>query len=323
MLSVENGKTLIAGNFSTFNNLARSRITRLNANGSLDYTFLNGIGALAPVGSFVRSLVRQPDGKFLIGGQFSVFNVSARTGLARFTNATNTFVDFDGDGKTDYGIIRRSGALSPWTWWINNSSNGAISTFNFGMSPNDIPQPLDFDGDGKDDIAMWRNSPQAGQSSAYYIIQSSTNTIRIIAFGQHGDIPVTADYDGDGKEDPAVWRAQRAPRKASDQATWYYLGSLNNPNNNITYVPWGMRYGTQSDQVDEPYPGDFDGDGKADFRLQRRADISVALPIPVVFITLLTSNGNISYDYFGIASDASFRAIMTATVKPILPWSRI
>jgi uncharacterized delta-60 repeat protein len=303
VLPVENGKTLIAGNFTTFNNLPRPRITRLNANGSLDYTFLNGIGALAPTGLFVRSLVRQPDGKILIGGQFSVFNVSARTGIARFSNATDTFVDFDGDGKTDYGIIRRPGVIGSWTWWINESGTGKISTFNFGESPRDITQPVDFDGDGKDDIAMWRNTPQTGQSSAYYIIYSATNTLRIIPFGQNGDIPVPEDYDGDGKDDLAVWRAPSTGAGAGP-ATWFYLGSLNNPNNNITYIPWGMRYGTQADQVDEPYPGDFDGDGKADFRIQRRADISVpSSNTPAVFITLSSSTGSISYDYFGLASD--------------------
>jgi hypothetical protein len=65
-----------------------------------------------------------------------------------------------------------------------------------------------------------------------------------------------------------------------------------------------MRYGGQADQVDEPYPGDFDGDGRSDFRIQRRADITIATSnTPAIFITLLTSNGNITYDYFGIASD--------------------
>src|SRR4030095_6130865 len=85
---------------------------------------------------------------------------------------------------------------------------------------------------------------------------------------------------------------------------WYYRGSLNNPNGNITYVPFGMRYGDQSDQVDDLYPGDVDGDGKADFRVQRRADISVATSnTPAIFYTLSTSTGQVTYDYFGWASD--------------------
>ena len=211
-------------------------------------------------------------------------------------------VDFDGDGKTDYGILRRPGVLGSWTWWIQESGTGNIQTFNFGLSPNDIPQPLDYDGDGKDDVAVWRNTPQPGQSSAYYIIRSSDSTLRIVPFGQTGDVPVTADYDGDGRDDLAVWRAP-AVAQGPGQAIWFYMGSLNNPNNDITYVPWGMRYGTQQDQVDEPYPGDFDGDGKSDFRIQRRADIAdPSSNQPAVFHTL-TATGDVSYDYFGLAAD--------------------
>jgi uncharacterized delta-60 repeat protein len=302
VLPVANGKTLIAGNFTTFNGNPRNRLARLNENGSIDATFLNGIGALAPIGLSVRALVAQADGKILIGGQFSVFNVSARTGLARFSNANNTTVDFDGDGRSDFAIMRRPGVIGAWTWWITESSTGKVSTFNFGQSPRDIPQPGDFDGDGKDDVAVWRNTPLTGESNAYYIVQSSTNTIRIIPFGLPGDAPVFADYDGDGKDDLSVWRAPSAA-SGPGPATWFYLGSLNNPNNNITYVPWGIRYGTQSDQVDEPYPGDFDGDGRADFRIQRRADTTIATSAtPAIFHTL-TASGNISYEYFGLASD--------------------
>ncbi len=237
--------------------------------------------------------------------------------LMLFVSATNTnvfaqdaytsvpkdaFVDFDGDGKSDFGIIRRPGVIGSWTWWIQESSSGAIKSFNFGLSPNDVPQPVDYDGDGKDDVAIWRNTPQTGQVSAYYIINSSDNTLKIIPFGQNGDTPVTADYDGDGKADLSVWCAPAVG--STGQAIWYYRGTLNNPSENITYIPWGMRYGaTQQDQVDDPYPGDFDGDGKADFRVQRRSDITnPSSNQPAVFYTL-TATGNVSVDYFGISSD--------------------
>jgi len=238
---------------------------------------------------------------FLLTISFILFGFSSSFAQAQ-TTPQRAVVDFDGDGKTDAAIIRRAGVIGSWTWWIQESGTGNIRTFNFGLSPNDIPQPLDYDGDGKSDVAVWRNTPQNGDVSAYYIIQSATNTLRIVPFGQQGDVPVTADYDGDGKDDPAVWRAPVVAAGAGP-ATWFYQGSLDNPQGNITYVPWGMRYGTQQDQVDEPYPGDFDGDGKADFRVQRRLDISdPSSNQPGVFYTL-TAAGDFSYDYFGLAAD--------------------
>lgn len=298
VLGVENGKTLIAGNFTTVNGVTRNRVVRINPNGSVDPTFQIGQGAVAQSALTIGALTRQPDGQILIGGQFTIFNTSARSGVARFKNATDTFADFDGDGVTDISIMRRPGPSGPWTWWVNYSASNTTSVFNWGLSPKDLPQPYDFDGDGKDDVAMWRDNPE----SAYYIIQSSTNTIKIIPFGQPGDQPMTEDYDGDGKDDLSVWRAPA--EGTTGQATWYYLGSNNNPNNNITYVPFGMRYGTtQSDQVDEPYAGDFDGDGRADFRVQRRADTTASsLSTAAIFYTM-TATGNLSYDYFGWAGD--------------------
>ncbi len=240
----------------------------------------------------------------LRGGKwyFNVLTATNPGGEIRGQILPQRFVDFDGDGKTDIGITRRPGVIGPWTWWFQESSTGTIKTFNFGESPRDLVQPLDFDGDGKNDIALWRNSPATGQVSAYYIIRSSDSTIQITPFGQNGDVPTSEDYDGDGKADLSVWRAPTTGQGAG-QAVWYYRGSLNNPNGNITYIPWGMRYGTQADQVDDPYPGDFDADGKADFRVQRRSDIAnPSATQPGIFHTL-TATGNISYDYFGISSD--------------------
>lgn len=211
-------------------------------------------------------------------------------------------VDFDGDGKTDPAIMRAAGIGANYFWWIKKSSTGEVSTFSFGVRPRDVPAPADYDGDGKDDIAMWRNTPQTGEVSAFYIIYSSTGTTAIIPFGQTGDTPVVEDYDGDGKDDLSVWRAPAAAA-GPGPATWFVRYSQNNPSEAITYLPWGMRYGSQADQVDEPYPGDFDGDGKADFTLQRRVDITNPSGATPGMFYILTSQGVLRYEYFGQSSD--------------------
>src|SRR5205823_1631102 len=55
--------------FTTFNGTNRSRIARLNARGSLDTTFDPGAGP----DSYVVSVSLQPDGKVVIGSNFTKF----------------------------------------------------------------------------------------------------------------------------------------------------------------------------------------------------------------------------------------------------------
>src|SRR5206468_9186958 len=65
--SVRAGQVLIAGDFTTYNGVARNRIARLNANGSLDLTFDPGTGA----SDSVRALALQGDEHILLGGLFA------------------------------------------------------------------------------------------------------------------------------------------------------------------------------------------------------------------------------------------------------------
>jgi uncharacterized delta-60 repeat protein len=72
-------KVVIGGGFSTFNGIGRNFIARLNSNGTLDNTFDPGTGANGPV----FAVAVQPDGRILIGGDFTSVNGVALTNLAR------------------------------------------------------------------------------------------------------------------------------------------------------------------------------------------------------------------------------------------------
>jgi uncharacterized delta-60 repeat protein len=84
------GRLLIGGSFTTVNGERRTNIARLNSDGTLDSSFLNGLsGATSnPYGPFgdrpgVWCVVMQPDGKVLIGGNFDTVNDDTRNGIAR------------------------------------------------------------------------------------------------------------------------------------------------------------------------------------------------------------------------------------------------
>lgn len=85
------GKVIIAGEFTQYNNQPLAGLIRLNSNGTLDPSFSVGTGA----DNLIYSLQLQKDGKLIIGGSFSNVNGVARLNIARL----NT------DGSLDNGFM--------------------------------------------------------------------------------------------------------------------------------------------------------------------------------------------------------------------------
>ncbi|HKP70839.1 MAG TPA: choice-of-anchor J domain-containing protein [Pyrinomonadaceae bacterium] len=197
--------------------------------------------------------------------------------------------DYNGDGKTDFALVRNTGGgpSGQITWFININGSNTTYASAWGIT-SDAFVPEDYDGDGKTDIAVWRGG--APTVAAFYILQSETGTVRIAPFGQSGDDPsVVGDYDGDGKADIAVYRAGA---NSGEQSTWYFRGSLNNPSGNVSYVPWGLN-------GDFPGPGDYDGDGKYDFVVQR----TVQIPFTFAQFWMLQTTAGVRKERFGNPTD--------------------
>ncbi|MDQ3220432.1 MAG: VCBS repeat-containing protein [Acidobacteriota bacterium] len=173
--------------------------------------------------------------------------------------ANDAVVDRNGDGRTDYVVVRNTGGgpNGQLTWFTKISGGNPSFSRQFGVAGTDgapggpggdIILAGDYDGDLMDDITVFRPS-----NGTFYILQTATLTIRIDQLGQGGDDPsIVGDYDGDGRDDPAVYRE-------GAQSTWFYRTS---PGAFFTAVNWG----TTDDFV---APGDYDGDGRADFVVQR------------------------------------------------------
>jgi hypothetical protein len=164
----------------------------------------------------------------------------------------NAPVDLNGDGKTDYSVVRNVGGSLAWYTSINGT--GEFRAVQFG-SAGDRLIPEDFDGDGKDDIAVWR----PGAQGAFFILQSSNGAFVQSSFGQTGDDPsVTRDYDGDGRADLAVYRNGATAGAQS----FYYYRPTGTAGSNFIGIPFGI-------SGDKAAPGDYDGDNKGDFTVFR------------------------------------------------------
>ncbi len=172
------------------------------------------------------------------------------------TAPPSTVIDFDGNGRSDFSVVRNTGGgpSGQITWFNALNGPGTTTAAAWGIA-SDFFVPVDYDGDNKTDIAIWR--PGAPTVAAFYILQSATNTVRVEAFGQTGDDPsVVDDYNADGKADLAVYRSGAA---SGDPSFWYYRTTAGGP---VTYIQWGQN-------GDFVAPGDYDGDNRADFVIQR------------------------------------------------------
>ncbi len=221
--------------------------------------------------------------------------------------------DYDGDRKTDVAVFRNG------SWYILNSSNNVFRGLQWGMS-GDAAVPGDYDGDGKADIAVFRPS-----TSTWYVLRSVDGGVTVQVFGSGSDRPVPADYDGDGKFDLALYRAGAT---AESPSVWFERASSNN--RLLTY-----QFGVGEDL---PVPADYDGDGRASFALFRPSittwfrstdaarsfdrqiwgfaddalapgdydgdgKIDVAVFRQGIWYILLTSNGTLKTQFWGLPSD--------------------
>lgn len=157
--------------------------------------------------------------------------------------------DYNGDGFDDIAVFRPSEG----NWYILDTASGVMTVQGWGMS-GDIPVPGDYDGDGRADLAVYRPSEgrwyivNSGFSSGYAASYSSQ-----FDWGLANDTALSFDYDGDGRNDLVIYR----------DGIWYIQ---NAHTGTPTVVAWGLP------GIDQPFAGDFNGDGFTDLAVFRKSN---------------------------------------------------
>jgi hypothetical protein len=141
--------------------------------------------------------------------------------------------DYDGDGKADLAVYRYG--MSPNnSYLIRRSSDLGYRVQTWGSYTTDFTLPGDFDGDGKGDFVAARTGGTPSSPLYWWILQSSTGTMRFVPWGNSADLPVVGDYDGDGRADVGIYR-----KGATAGAQSYYW--INQSLTGSTRVlPWGL-----------------------------------------------------------------------------------
>jgi hypothetical protein len=199
-------------------------------------------------------------------------------------------LDFDGDGQTDYSVLRFPSVAPPGVSQItqyNLNSTTGFQSAPWGDANVDYPAPGDYDGDGKDDLCVYRAGASVGSPSYFFILRSSDAGIRVVQWGTRGDQPVARDYDGDGITDIAVFRPGAS---AGAPAYWWILQSRTST---LRAVPFGTT-GNGSTTLDVAVPQDYDGDGTVDLAVYR-----VGMAPANTFIVLRSSDGQVRYNAWG------------------------
>ena len=172
------GKILIGGSFTQYNGISRPNIARLNANGSLDTTFVVGTGAPSIYAPSVRSIVVQPDGKILIAGSFTNYNGTAIAGIARL-NADGTLDNTFNPGTGPSHIIEVIKLLPSGKIVVG----GRFGSFN-GVNNEGVTL---LNSDGSSDASFSCDVQVSGTSPVYDIeVQSDGKLVVVGAFNKYG-----------------------------------------------------------------------------------------------------------------------------------------
>ena len=155
-------KIIVGGYFSSYNGVSANRIVRLNADGSIDNTFLVGTGF---VGGFVYKIIIQDDDKILVAGFFSSYQGTSANNIIRLNSDGSIDGSFIyGTGFNDYprdvalqsdGKIILTGNFTTYNGTSINrilrlNSNGSIdATFNVGTGFNFNGNTITIQSDGK------------------------------------------------------------------------------------------------------------------------------------------------------------------------------
>jgi uncharacterized delta-60 repeat protein len=178
------GKILVGGDFTTYSGVSRNRIIRLNADGSIDTSFVIGTG----FNETIDSIQIQSDGKILVGGGFTSYSGVSSNRIIRLNTDGSVDTSFVIGGGFDASVLtialQTDGKIlvgGTFTSYSGVSSNRIIrlntdgsidNSFVIGSGFNDFVNTITLQSDGK--ILVGGYFTKFSFLSRYYIAELYT-----------------------------------------------------------------------------------------------------------------------------------------------------
>jgi uncharacterized delta-60 repeat protein len=243
------GKIMIGGTFLQVASSVRGRIARLNSDGTVDTTFNPPGGA----NNTIWDLDVQPDGKVVLGGDFTGLNGNSsnqRIGRLNADGTLDTTFTQTANATILAVKVQPSGKIL-----IGGGMSQIGSFFRTGLARLNTDGSFDLTFNTSVNSTVWDVTRQTDGKLLIGGEFTRINGISTVRIARLQDNTVTArplfDFDGDGKADVSVYRASTN--------TWYRILS---GNSSISQNNFGIAN-------DIPVPADFDGDGKTDLAIFR------------------------------------------------------
>lgn len=163
-----------------------------------------------------------------------------------------------------------------WGLWSKLETGSNVSQYYFG-NPGDVPFTGDWNGNGTGTPGLYRQS-----DGFVYLRNSNTQGVADLEFyfGNPGDVPLIGDFNGDGKDTVSIWRAS--------EARVYVINKLGSAGGGLGAADYSFGFGNPGDQ---PFVGDFDGDGIDTIGLYRQST-------GFVYFRNALSTGNAHFSFF-------------------------
>jgi|GEM_PF-3152377 len=248
----DDGKALVAGDFTTIDGSAHSNLARFNTDGSLDSGFVT-----TPIpGSTITRVLSAfiaPDDRIYYHTSAFFAPSTTRSYLRRMNPDGSNIIDKQIEPADVYAAAFPSGGKSLFAAKFGTPSAFKLARFFPNGSPDPSLGSISFNSGFTDpffDMAIQSDGNII--VTGFYGDVNGTPRLHITRFISE-DIPVPPqfDFDGDGKTDISVFRP-------SDQYWYTTLSS----NGSFSFNRWGL--GT-----DKPVAADYDGDGMTDIAVYR------------------------------------------------------